>query len=54
LINVLKGEMSLVGPRPPIPYEVEKYEPWHLRRVLEGKTGYHRALAGEWEKQDIL
>ena len=37
--NVLKGEMSLVGPRPPIPYEVEKYEPWHLRRILEVKPG---------------
>ncbi len=33
--------MSLVGPRPPIPYEVELYEPWHLRRlsVLPGLTG---------------
>jgi lipopolysaccharide/colanic/teichoic acid biosynthesis glycosyltransferase len=41
LINVLRGEMSIVGPRPPIPYEVELYEPWHLRRlaVLPGLTG---------------
>ena len=41
LLNVLRGEMSLVGPRPPIPYEVEVYEPWHLRRlsVLPGLTG---------------
>ena len=41
LLNVLRGEMSLVGPRPPIPYEVELYEPWHLRRlsVLPGLTG---------------
>jgi lipopolysaccharide/colanic/teichoic acid biosynthesis glycosyltransferase len=33
--------MSIVGPRPPIPYEVELYEPWHLRRlaVLPGLTG---------------
>src|SRR5205085_1616962 len=35
LVNVLKGEMSLVGPRPPIPYEVAAYELWHRRRVLE-------------------
>ncbi|RME04816.1 MAG: sugar transferase [Planctomycetota bacterium] len=41
LFNVLRGEMSLVGPRPPIPYEVELYQPWHLKRleVLPGITG---------------
>lgn len=41
LLNVLKGEMSLVGPRPPIPYEVEAYRPWHRRRMLvkPGITG---------------
>ena len=33
LINVLKGEMSLVGPRPPIPSEVEKYDMWQRRRL---------------------
>jgi len=32
-INVLKGEMSIVGPRPPLPDEVAKYEPWHMRRL---------------------
>jgi lipopolysaccharide/colanic/teichoic acid biosynthesis glycosyltransferase len=44
-INVLKGEMSLVGPRPPIPYELEKYDIWHLRRVLEVKPG----ITGLWQ-----
>jgi lipopolysaccharide/colanic/teichoic acid biosynthesis glycosyltransferase len=41
LLNVLRGEMSLVGPRPPIPYEVELYAPWHLGRlaVVPGLTG---------------
>ncbi|MBN2328566.1 MAG: sugar transferase [Candidatus Omnitrophica bacterium] len=41
LINVLRGEMSLVGPRPPIPYEVEKYSLWHSGRfdILPGMTG---------------
>jgi len=41
LINVLRGEMSLVGPRPAIPYEVENYLPWHMRRLdaLPGITG---------------
>jgi exopolysaccharide biosynthesis polyprenyl glycosylphosphotransferase len=43
--NVLKGEMSLVGPRPPIPYEVEKYKSWHLRRILEIKPG----ITGLWQ-----
>lgn len=41
IINVLKGEMSLVGPRPNIPYEVEEYRFWHHERleVLPGITG---------------
>lgn len=45
LVNVLKGEMSLVGPRPPIPYEVEAYRAWHLRRILEVKPG----ITGLWQ-----
>ena len=41
LINVLKGEMSIVGPRPNVPWEVEEYWPWHYERleVLPGMTG---------------
>jgi lipopolysaccharide/colanic/teichoic acid biosynthesis glycosyltransferase len=39
--NVLKGDMSVVGPRPPLPEEVEHYEEWHLQRLLvrPGLTG---------------
>lgn len=41
LINVIKGEMSIVGPRPNIPWEVDAYRPWHYERleVLPGITG---------------
>ena len=41
LINVMRGEMSLVGPRPCIPYEYERYEPWQRRRfdAVPGLTG---------------
>lgn len=41
IINVLRGEMSLVGPRPPLPREVEQYEDWHKKRlsVKQGITG---------------
>jgi lipopolysaccharide/colanic/teichoic acid biosynthesis glycosyltransferase len=45
LWNVLRGDMSLVGPRPPLHYEVEQYEPWHRRRVLEVKPG----ITGLWQ-----
>jgi lipopolysaccharide/colanic/teichoic acid biosynthesis glycosyltransferase len=45
LINVLKGDMSLIGPRPPLPYEVEQYSPWHRRRVIEVKPG----ITGLWQ-----
>jgi len=44
-LNVLIGQMSLVGPRPPLPYEVEQYKPWHCRRVLEAKPG----ITGLWQ-----
>jgi lipopolysaccharide/colanic/teichoic acid biosynthesis glycosyltransferase len=45
LLNVLKGEMSLVGPRPAIPYEVEIHQTWHRRRVLAAKPG----ITGIWQ-----
>jgi lipopolysaccharide/colanic/teichoic acid biosynthesis glycosyltransferase len=44
-INVLTGSMSMVGPRPPIPYEVESYDVWHRRRLLEVKPG----ITGLWQ-----
>ncbi len=43
--NVLVGEMSLVGPRPPVPYEFKAYDLWHRRRVLEIKPG----ITGLWQ-----
>jgi exopolysaccharide biosynthesis polyprenyl glycosylphosphotransferase len=43
--NVLIGQMSLVGPRPPIPYELENYQSWHLKRVLNVKPG----ITGLWQ-----
>jgi lipopolysaccharide/colanic/teichoic acid biosynthesis glycosyltransferase len=45
LLNVLTGEMSLVGPRPAIPYELAAYQTWHRRRVLEAKPG----ITGVWQ-----
>lgn len=45
LFNVLKGDMSLVGPRPPLPYEAENYRSWHLRRLLEVRPG----ITGLWQ-----
>jgi len=45
LFNVLKGDLSLVGPRPPIVYEAELYQSWHLRRILEGRPG----ITGLWQ-----
>jgi lipopolysaccharide/colanic/teichoic acid biosynthesis glycosyltransferase len=44
LINVLKGDMSLVGPRPCLPYEYEIYQDWHKKR-LEIRPG----ITGLWQ-----
>lgn len=44
-LNVLLGDMSLVGPRPPLPYEVDAYDIWHRRRLLEAKPG----ITGLWQ-----
>jgi lipopolysaccharide/colanic/teichoic acid biosynthesis glycosyltransferase len=43
--NVVRGDMSLVGPRPPVPYEFEVYDIWHRRRVLEVRPG----VTGLWQ-----
>ena len=43
-LNVIKGEMSLVGTRPPTPEEVEQYQPWHLKRI-SAKPG----ITGLWQ-----
>jgi len=43
--SVLKGDMSLVGPRPPLAYECQEYDIWHRRRVLEVKPG----ITGLWQ-----
>jgi lipopolysaccharide/colanic/teichoic acid biosynthesis glycosyltransferase/GGDEF domain-containing protein len=44
-INVLRGEMSLVGPRPPVPYEADIYDVWHRMRLLSVKPG----ITGLWQ-----
>lgn len=61
LFNVLKGDMSIVGPRPPLPEEVELYEPWHLRRlaVTPGITcfwqvqGRSKIGFDDWVRMDL-
>ena len=44
-LNVLTGSMSLVGPRPPVPYEFECYETWHKQRLVAVKPG----ITGQWQ-----
>ncbi len=44
-LNVLSGSMSLVGPRPPVPYEFECYEMWHRQRLVAVKPG----ITGQWQ-----
>jgi exopolysaccharide biosynthesis polyprenyl glycosylphosphotransferase len=61
LLNVLNGDMSLVGPRPPVPSEVVQYEEWQLRRlsVTPGLTciwqtsGRSRTTFDEWMRMDL-
>jgi lipopolysaccharide/colanic/teichoic acid biosynthesis glycosyltransferase len=45
LFNVMMGDMSLVGPRPPIPYELSHYKNWHVKRILDVKPG----ITGLWQ-----
>jgi exopolysaccharide biosynthesis polyprenyl glycosylphosphotransferase len=61
LWNVLMGEMSLVGPRPPIPSEVQHYDPWHRRRLsmkpgltcLWQISGRNKIGFDQWMKLDL-
>jgi exopolysaccharide biosynthesis polyprenyl glycosylphosphotransferase len=61
LYNVLRGEMSLVGPRPPVPEEVRLYKPWHMARLavkpgitcLWQVSGRSYVAFDEWMRLDI-
>ena len=55
LLNIIKGDMSFVGPRPPLPREVAQYSAYHLHR-LDVKTGlacYHECMGGRSENPDF-
>jgi lipopolysaccharide/colanic/teichoic acid biosynthesis glycosyltransferase len=62
LINILRGEMSVVGPRPPVPSEVAQYEPWQLRRlavcpgltcIWQSSLDRHQVSFDEWMYLDM-
>ncbi len=62
LINILRGEMSVVGPRPPVPSEVAQYEPWQLRRlavcpgltcIWQSSLNRHQVSFDEWMYLDM-